>query len=111
MVSQRRERERPRRKHTNDHGQKDVCYILFLFLLVVTVCISFTSIIFTTHHCHLFCGSINLVVCLNVETELGFSLSVVSGWYFQGVFISVFSYIYFVPCVYMFHPNPNAVSL
>lgn len=29
MVSQRRERERPRRKHTNDHGQKDVCYILF----------------------------------------------------------------------------------
>lgn len=25
MVSQRRERERPRRKHSNDHGQTDVC--------------------------------------------------------------------------------------
>lgn len=30
IVSQRKERERPRRKHNNDHGQKDVGCVVFL---------------------------------------------------------------------------------
>uniref|UniRef100_A0AAX7VWD1 Dishevelled segment polarity protein 3a n=1 Tax=Astatotilapia calliptera TaxID=8154 RepID=A0AAX7VWD1_ASTCA len=36
MVSQRRERERPRRKHTNDHGQKETC-CLFLFFIALMI--------------------------------------------------------------------------
>lgn len=45
MVSQRREKAKPRRKHTNDHGQNDVfCLVLLFFSYCMYL---------TTRQCHL----------------------------------------------------------